>query len=172
MRGHFLFCCSQSLFVVSARRVLPLVVVRVRLLNGRQAGMRSLVSCCLSVVHVLQSFRVLPVVRCWSSPASPCMAGRSAGGMPCVSLVGCRAPSCVVFSSMWSGKKQKKRDQANNYINALAVSVLPFFEPAKPMTLGELCFTLGELFLHWVNFVLHWVNFFNVLFDYLQCHVW
>jgi hypothetical protein len=24
------------------------------------------------------------------------------------------------------------------YINALAVSVLPFFEPAKPITLGEL----------------------------------
>jgi hypothetical protein len=24
-----------------------------------------------------------------------------------------------------------------NYINALAVSVLPFFEPAKPITLGE-----------------------------------
>jgi hypothetical protein len=33
-----------------------------------------------------------------------------------------------------------------NYINALAVSVLPFFEPAKPITLGELFVTLGELF--------------------------
>jgi hypothetical protein len=28
------------------------------------------------------------------------------------------------------------KEQAN-YINALAVSVLPFFEPAKPITLGE-----------------------------------
>jgi hypothetical protein len=35
-----------------------------------------------------------------------------------------------------------KRDQAN-YINALAVSVLPFFEPAMPMTLGGLFVTLG-----------------------------
>jgi hypothetical protein len=33
-----------------------------------------------------------------------------------------------------------------NYINALAVSVLPFFEPAKPITLGEIFVTLGELF--------------------------
>jgi hypothetical protein len=30
-----------------------------------------------------------------------------------------------------------------NYINALAVSVLPFFEPAMPMTLVGLCVTLG-----------------------------
>jgi hypothetical protein len=30
-----------------------------------------------------------------------------------------------------------------NYINALAVSVLPFFEPAKPITLGGLFVTLG-----------------------------
>jgi hypothetical protein len=30
-----------------------------------------------------------------------------------------------------------------NYINALAVSVLPFFEPAMPMTLGGLFLTLG-----------------------------
>jgi hypothetical protein len=30
-----------------------------------------------------------------------------------------------------------------NYINALAVSVLPFFEPAMPMTLGGLFVTLG-----------------------------
>jgi hypothetical protein len=30
-----------------------------------------------------------------------------------------------------------------NYINALAVSVLPFFEPAIPMTLGGLFVTLG-----------------------------
>jgi hypothetical protein len=33
-----------------------------------------------------------------------------------------------------------------NYINALAVSVLPLFEPAKRITLGELFVTLGELF--------------------------
>jgi hypothetical protein len=33
-----------------------------------------------------------------------------------------------------------------NYINALAVSVLLFFEPAKPLTLGELFVTLGESF--------------------------
>jgi hypothetical protein len=30
-----------------------------------------------------------------------------------------------------------------NYINALAVSVLPFFEPAMPMTLGGLFVTFG-----------------------------
>jgi hypothetical protein len=30
-----------------------------------------------------------------------------------------------------------------NYINALAVSVLPFFEPSMPMTLGGLFVTLG-----------------------------
>jgi hypothetical protein len=30
-----------------------------------------------------------------------------------------------------------------NYINALAVSVSPFFEPAMPMTLGGLFVTLG-----------------------------
>jgi hypothetical protein len=30
-----------------------------------------------------------------------------------------------------------------NYINALAVSVLPFFKPAMPMTLGGLFVTLG-----------------------------
>jgi hypothetical protein len=30
-----------------------------------------------------------------------------------------------------------------NYINALTVSVLPFFEPAMPMTLGGLFVTLG-----------------------------
>jgi hypothetical protein len=34
-----------------------------------------------------------------------------------------------------------------NYINALAISVLPFFEPAKPITLGELFVTLGDFFL-------------------------
>jgi hypothetical protein len=34
------------------------------------------------------------------------------------------------------------RKQAN-YINALAVSVSPFFEPAMPMTLGGLFVTLG-----------------------------
>jgi hypothetical protein len=33
-----------------------------------------------------------------------------------------------------------------NYINALAVSVLPFFEPANPMTLGGFFVTLGEFF--------------------------
>jgi hypothetical protein len=33
-----------------------------------------------------------------------------------------------------------------NYINALAVSVLPFFEPAKPMTLGGFFVTLGGFF--------------------------
>jgi hypothetical protein len=33
-----------------------------------------------------------------------------------------------------------------NYIIALAVSALPFFEPAKPITLGELFVTLGESF--------------------------
>jgi hypothetical protein len=37
---------------------------------------------------------------------------------------------------------RKESDQAN-YINALAVSVLPFFEPAMPMTLGGLFVTLG-----------------------------
>jgi hypothetical protein len=36
-----------------------------------------------------------------------------------------------------------------NYINALAVSVLPFFEPAKPITLG--------------GFLFHWVDFFMTL---------
>jgi hypothetical protein len=51
-----------------------------------------------------------------------------------------------------------------NYINALAVSVLPLFEPAKPITLGEPFVTLGELFLHWVN---HFLFFFV----YLQCNV-
>jgi hypothetical protein len=30
-----------------------------------------------------------------------------------------------------------------NYINALAVSVLPLFEPAKPITLGGFFVTLG-----------------------------
>jgi hypothetical protein len=30
-----------------------------------------------------------------------------------------------------------------NYINALAVSALPFFEPAMPMTLGGLFVTFG-----------------------------
>jgi hypothetical protein len=33
-----------------------------------------------------------------------------------------------------------------NYINALAVSVLPFFEPAKPITLGGFFVTLGGFF--------------------------
>jgi hypothetical protein len=47
----------------------------------------------------------------------------------------------------------------------LAVSVLPLFEPAKPITLGELFVTLGE-------FVLHWVNHFFFFFVYLQCNVW
>jgi hypothetical protein len=37
------------------------------------------------------------------------------------------------------GKQNKKQA---NYINALAVSVLPFFEPAMPMTLGGLFVTL------------------------------
>jgi hypothetical protein len=37
---------------------------------------------------------------------------------------------------------QTKREQAN-YINALAVSVSPFFEPAMPMTVGGLFVTLG-----------------------------
>jgi hypothetical protein len=34
-----------------------------------------------------------------------------------------------------------------NYINALAVSVLPFFEPAKPMTLDGFFVTLGGFFM-------------------------
>jgi hypothetical protein len=34
-------------------------------------------------------------------------------------------------------------EQQANYINALAVSVLPFFEPAMPMTLGGLFVTFG-----------------------------
>jgi hypothetical protein len=33
-----------------------------------------------------------------------------------------------------------------NYINALAVSVLPLFEPAKPITLGGFFVTLGGFF--------------------------
>jgi hypothetical protein len=33
-----------------------------------------------------------------------------------------------------------------NYINALAVSVLPFIEPAKPITLGGFFVTLGGFF--------------------------
>jgi hypothetical protein len=37
-------------------------------------------------------------------------------------------------------------DQAN-YINALAVSVPPFFEPAKPITLGGFFVTLGGFFM-------------------------
>jgi hypothetical protein len=41
-----------------------------------------------------------------------------------------------------SPKYQHTTEQAN-YINALAVSVLPFFEPAKPITLGGLFVTLG-----------------------------
>jgi hypothetical protein len=40
----------------------------------------------------------------------------------------------------------KKNFVQANYINALAVSVLPFFEPAKPMT-------LGGFLLHWVDFL-------------------
>jgi hypothetical protein len=38
-----------------------------------------------------------------------------------------------------------------NYINALAVSVLPFFEPAE-VTLG------GSIFFSWVDFLGHWVD--------------
>jgi hypothetical protein len=52
-----------------------------------------------------------------------------------------------------------------NYINALAVSVLPFFEPAKPITLGEIFVTLGESF-----FTLGESFFF--FFVYFQCNVW
>jgi hypothetical protein len=54
-------------------------------------------------------------------------------------------------------------DQAN-YINALAVSVLPFFEPTKPITLGELFVTLGELFLTLGESI-------SLFFVYLQCNV-
>jgi hypothetical protein len=54
-------------------------------------------------------------------------------------------------------------DQAY-YINALAVSVLPIFEPAKPITLGELFVTLGEFF-----FTLG--ESFSLFFVYLQCNV-
>jgi hypothetical protein len=51
-----------------------------------------------------------------------------------------------------------------NYINALAVSVLPLFEPAKPIKLGELFVTLGELFLHCVNHFSFFPSIFNVMF--------
>jgi hypothetical protein len=39
--------------------------------------------------------------------------------------------------------KQHENLLQANYINALAVSVSPFFEPAMPMTLGGLFVTLG-----------------------------
>jgi hypothetical protein len=45
-----------------------------------------------------------------------------------------------------------------NYINALAASVLRLFEPAGPMTLGQLFLTLGELL-----FTFH-STIFNVMF--------
>jgi hypothetical protein len=42
-----------------------------------------------------------------------------------------------------------------NYINALAVSVLPFFVLAKPMTLGGFFVTLGGCFydIHGILFL-------------------
>jgi hypothetical protein len=52
-----------------------------------------------------------------------------------------------------------------NYINAMAVSVLPFFEPAKPITLGELFVTFCESF-----FTLGETFFF--FFVYFQCKDW
>jgi hypothetical protein len=51
-----------------------------------------------------------------------------------------------------------------NYINALAVSVLPFFEPVKPITLGELFVTLGELFLTLGESFSLFLSIFNVMF--------
>jgi hypothetical protein len=44
---------------------------------------------------------------------------------------------------MWMMIKIRSLIDQANYINALAVSVLPFFEPAMPMTLGGLFVTLG-----------------------------
>jgi hypothetical protein len=52
----------------------------------------------------------------------------------------------------------REENQAN-YINALAVSVLPFFEPAKPIALGGFLMTLGE-------------PFFFGFFVYLQFNDW
>jgi hypothetical protein len=51
-----------------------------------------------------------------------------------------------------------------NYINALAVSVSPFFEPAMPMTLGGLFVTLGG-FLYDIGRLL-----FYRFFVYFQCN--
>jgi hypothetical protein len=50
-----------------------------------------------------------------------------------------------------------------NYINALAVSVLPFFEPAKPTTLGEFFVTLGELFFTLGESFSLFLSIFNVM---------
>jgi hypothetical protein len=59
----------------------------------------------------------------------------------------------TVATASTNNTKVRFPNQAN-YINALAVSVLPFFESA-----GQ---TLGELFFSsWVNFSQHWVHFYK-----------
>jgi hypothetical protein len=55
-------------------------------------------------------------------------------------------PKLVFVSGARQSKKRtftRQRINQANYINALAVSVLSFFEPAMPMTLGGLFVTLG-----------------------------
>jgi hypothetical protein len=53
-----------------------------------------------------------------------------------------RRASTITVTFTYIESEQQRKQQAN-YINALAVSVLPFFEPAMPMTLGGLFVTLG-----------------------------
>jgi hypothetical protein len=58
----------------------------------------------------------------------------------------------------------KNINEQANYINALAVSVSPFFEPAMPIALGGLCVTLGG-FVYDIGWLL-----FNRFFVYFQCN--
>jgi hypothetical protein len=57
-------------------------------------------------------------------------------------ILGTSMPS-LTARSRWHVTTNNNLHVQANYINELAVSVSPFFEPAMPMTLGGLFVTLG-----------------------------
>jgi hypothetical protein len=62
------------------------------------------------------------------------------------SLVICQVTSLICVKILYVWRARQEGPKQANYINALAVSVLPFFEPAKG-TLG------GFFFPPWVDFL-------------------